>query len=308
VPAAINGQMIALLHRFGAQIAPEFEDTVGAALHVALVLVLAWIGWQACSRLMHAARERMVARAGGPDTANRIETMTQVLRYAAAAAFVVVAGMLVLDQVGVAIAPLVATAGVAGIALGLGLQGLMKDYFSGVVLLIEDQIRKGDVIEVAGKAGLVEQMTLRYVRVRDYDGNVHFIPNGAITTVTNLSREYAYAVIDAGIACRADIDRAVGVIREVASEMRGDSAFSWRIREDIEVAGVERWENSAVVLRARLKVVPLEQWNVKREFLKRLKYAFDAAGIEIPYPHLTVYAGNARVRAQEPFLGAERRS
>jgi small conductance mechanosensitive channel len=288
--------MIALLHRFGAQIAPEFEDAVSAALHVALVLVLAWIGWQACSRLMHAARERMVARAGGPDAANRIETMTQVLRYAAAAAVVVVAGMLVLDQVGVAIAPLVATAGVAGIALGLGLQGLMKDYFAGAVLLIEDQIRKGDVIEVAGKAGLVEQMTLRYVRVRDYDGNVHFIPNGAITTVTNLSREYAYAVIDAGIAYGADIDRAFGVMREVASAMRADPAFSSRIREELEIAGVERWESSAMVLRVRVKVIPLEQWNVKREFLRRLKYAFDAAGIEIPYPHLTVYAGNARVR------------
>jgi small conductance mechanosensitive channel len=215
--------------------------------------------------------------------------------------------MLTLDQLGFAIAPLLATAGVAGVAIGFGLQSLMKDYFAGVVLLIEDQIRKGDVIEAAGKAGLVEQMTLRYVRVRDYDGNVHFIPNGAITTVTNLSREYAYAVIDAGVAYRADIDRAFDVMRHVASEMRADDGYSWRIREDLEVAGVERWENSSVVLRARLKVVPLEQWNVKREFLRRLKYAFDAAGIEIPYPHLTVYSGNARLRAPEPFIGAERR-
>lgn len=289
--------MISLLHRFGAQIAPEFEDGVSAALHVALVLALAWIGWKACSRLMRAARERLVARAAGPDAANRVETMTQVLRYAVAAAFVIVTGMLVLDQVGVAIAPLVATAGVAGIALGLGLQSLMKDYFAGVVLLIEDQIRKGDVIEVAGKAGLVEQMTLRYVRVRDYDGNVHFVPNGLITTVTNLSREYAYMVVDAGIAYGADIDRAFGVMREVASAMRADPSYASRICEDLEIAGVERWENSAVVLRARVKVIPLEQWNVKREFLRRLKYAFDAADIEIPYPHLTVYAGNASVRA-----------
>jgi small conductance mechanosensitive channel len=299
--------MISLLHRFGAQIAPEFEQTVAAAMHVALVVVLAWVGWWLCTHLLRLARERMVARSAGADAANRIETMTQVLRYAAAALILVVAGMLTLDQVGIAIGPLVATAGVAGVAIGLGLQSLMKDYFAGVVLLIEDQIRRGDVIEAVGKAGLVEEMTLRYVRVRDYDGNVHFIPNGSITTVTNLSREYAYAVIDAGIAYRADIDRAFGVMREVASEMRADGAFSWRIREDLEIAGVERWENSAVVLRARLKVAPLEQWNVKREFLRRLKYAFDASGIEIPYPHLTVYAGNARGRTQEAFLGAERR-
>src|SRR5215831_1318714 len=293
--AVINGGMISLLHRLGAQIAPEFEQTVTAALNVALILVLAWAGWKLCTHLLRVARERMVTRSAGADAVNRIETMMQVLRYAASALIVIVSGMLTLDQLGIAIGPLVATAGVAGVAVGLGLQSLMKDYFAGVVLLIEDQIRKGDVIEAASKAGLVEEMTLRYVRVRDYDGNVHFIPNGAITTVTNLSREYAYAVIDAGIAYRADIDRAFGVMRGVASEMRADGAYSSRIREDLEVAGVERWENSAVVLRARLKVAPLEQWNVKREFLRRLKYAFDAAGIEIPYPHLTVYAGNSRV-------------
>jgi small-conductance mechanosensitive channel len=288
--------MISLLHRLGADIAPEFEQAIAAALHVILILALAWVAWKLCSHLMRLAHERMVARSGAPDAANRVETMTQVLRYAAAALVLIVAGMLTLDQLGIAIGPLVATAGVAGVAIGLGLQSLMKDYFAGVVLLIEDQIRKGDVIEAGGKAGLVEQMTLRYVRVRDYDGNVHFIPNGVITTVTNLSREYAYAVIDAGIAYRADIDRAFGVMRQVASEMRADDAYSRRIREDLEIAGVERLENSAVVLRARMKVTPLEQWNVKREFLRRLKYAFDTAGIEIPYPQLTVYAGNASAR------------
>jgi small conductance mechanosensitive channel len=280
-----------LLHGF-AQVAPELEDALTAALNVVLVLVLAWAAWKLCSRLMRLARERLVARTVSPDAVNRIETMNQVLRYAIAAVVLVVTAMLVLDQLGISIAPLVATAGVAGVAIGFGLQSLMKDYFAGVVLLIEDQIRKGDVIEAAGKAGLVEQMTLRYVRVRDYDGNVHFIPNGAITTVTNLSREHAYAVIDAGIAYGSDIDRALEVMREVARAMRADAAFASRIREDLEIAGVERWENSAVVLRARFKVVPLEQWNVKREFLRRLKYAFDAAGIEIPYPHLTVYARN----------------
>jgi moderate conductance mechanosensitive channel len=299
--------MRALLHRFSVQIGPDLEEVLAVVVHVALVLLLAWLAWKLCSRVMRLVHTRMMARSATVDAANRIETMTQVIRYAAAALILVVAGMLMLDQLGISIAPFVATAGVAGIAVGLGLQNLMKDYFAGVVLLGEDQIRKGDVIEAGGKAGLVEQMTLRYVRLRDYDGNVHFVPNGAITAVTNLSREYAYAVIDAGIAYRADIDRAFGVMREVASKMRADAAYSWRIREDIEVAGVERWENSAVELRARLKVAPLEQWNVKREFLRRLKYAFDAAGIEIPYPHLTVYAGNARVRSREPFVGAERR-
>jgi small conductance mechanosensitive channel len=228
--------------------------------------------------------------------------MMQVSRYAVAVTIVVVAGMLVLDRLGISIAPLIATAGVAGIAIGFGVQSLVKDYFTGIVLLVEDQIRKGEVIEAGGKAGLVEEITLRYVRLRDYDGNVHFIPNGTISAVTNLSREYAYTVIDAGVAYGADLDRAFGVMREVAAGMRADPAFASRIREDLEVAGVERWESSAVVLRARMKVAPLEQWNVKRELLRRLKYAFDAAGIEIPYPHLTVYAGTAAGRA---LIGGE---
>ncbi|HXZ54741.1 MAG TPA: mechanosensitive ion channel family protein [Burkholderiales bacterium] len=292
--------MNAFLHRIAGNIAPGFEEVVAAGLHVALVLVLAWLAWKLCSRLLLAGRKRLVVRAASPDVTNRIETTSQVLRYATAAVIVIVATMLVLDQLGVSIAPLVATAGVLSVAVGFGLQSLMKDYFAGIVLLIEDQIRMGDVIEAGGKAGLVEQMTLRYVRVRDYDGNVHFIPNGLITTVTNLSREYAYVVIDAGIAYGADIDRAFGVMREVAAAMRRDSAFSSRIREDLEVAGVERWEDSAVVLRARLKVNPLQQWAVKREFLRRLKYAFDKAGIEIPYPHLKVYAGSGHAPEEIP--------
>lgn len=291
--------MNALLNRFGVEVAPEIAELWRAAWHVLLVLVLAWFAWQVCSRLIGLARQRMVARSASTDAAKRVETMTQVFRYAAAVSVLVIASMLVLDQLGISIAPLIATAGVAGIAIGFGVQSLVKDYFTGVVLLIEDQIRNGDVIEAAGKAGLVEQMTLRYVRVRDYNGHVHFIPNGLISTVTNLSREYAYAVIDAGIAYGADIDRAFGIIREVASGMRSDPDFASRIRDDLEIAGVERWEDSAVVLRARIKVAPLEQWNVKREFLRRLKYAFDSAGIEIPYPHLTVYAGDAAGRA--PF-------
>jgi moderate conductance mechanosensitive channel len=170
-------------------------------------------------------------------------------------------------------------------------QSLLKDYFAGIVLLLEDQIRKGDTIEAAGLAGKVEQMTLRYVRLRDYDGNVHFISNGLITAVTNRSREYAYAVIDAGIDYGADIDRAFSVMRETAARMRADETYAPRIREDLEVAGVERWENSAVILRARLKVAPDQQAGVRREFLRRLKYAFDAAGIEMPYSHPPARAG-----------------
>lgn len=148
-----------------------------------------------------------------------------------------------------------------GLAVGFGAQALVKDYFTGFFLLIENQIRQDDVVQLGDHAGLVEEVTLRYVRLRDYDGNVHFVPNGTITSVVNMSRGFAYAV------------------------------FLDRIVEDFEMAGVERWDDSAVIVRGRFKVAPLQQWDVKRAFLLRLKNRFDAEGIEIPFPQLAIHPG-----------------
>jgi moderate conductance mechanosensitive channel len=162
-------------------------------------------------------------------------------------------------------------------------------------------LRQGDVVEIAGIGGLVEEVTLRYVRLRDYDGNVHFVPNGQINTVTNRTRTFAFAVMDVGIAYREDVDAAIGVIREVGQAMRTDDSFGPRILEDLDIAGVDQWADSAVIIRCRFKVKPIEQWGVRRGFLQRLKAAFDAHGIEIPYPHLTVYAGEPRQGAAPAF-------
>jgi small conductance mechanosensitive channel len=132
-------------------------------------------------------------------------------------------------------------------------------------------------------------MTLRYVRLRDYDGNVHYVPNGQITTVVNMSRGFAQAVVDVGVGYGSDLDRALRVMADTAEALRADPAFAQRILAPFEIAGVERWADSSVVLRGRFKVLPLEQWAVRREFLRRLKLAFDAAGIEIPFPQLTLH-------------------
>jgi Small-conductance mechanosensitive channel len=132
----------------------------------------------------------------------------------------------------------------------------------------------------------VEELTLRYLRLRDYSGNVHYVPNGNISVVTNMSLGFAQAVIDAGVAYGEDIDRVVAVMRQVGEELRRDDAFSAKILDALEVAGVDRWADSAVVIRCRFKVMPLEQWNVRREYLRRLKMAFDREGIEIPFPHV----------------------
>ena len=143
---------------------------------------------------------------------------------------------------------------------------------------------------MAGKSGLVEEVTLRYVRLRDFDGHVHFVPNGEIKVVSNRTRGFAYAAIDVGVGYGVEIDLALGLMRETGQAMRADAQWKAKLADEIEVLGVERLDNSAVVLRCRLKVVPaIEQWNVKREFFKRVKLAFDARGIEIPFPQLTVH-------------------
>ena len=199
--------------------------------------------------------------------------------------------MLALSEMGISIAPILGAAGVVGLAVGFGAQSLIKDYFNGFFMLLENQIRQGDVVEVGGKSGLVEDITLRYVCLRDYEGSVHYIPNGLITTVTNKSRGYAYAVIDVSIAFRENIDEVCEIMRETAKRLRSSEAFGVKILDDIEIAGVQDWADSAVILRCRFKTAALEQWGVRREFLRLLKDAFDERGIEIPYPHLTLYAG-----------------
>ena len=242
-------------------------------------------------RLIRSFRKYMERRVSGADELPRITTVSRVLRYTATVTVVLVAGMLILSQLGISIAPILATAGVAGVAIGFGAQSLIKDYLSGFFLLTEDQIREGDVVEVAGKAGLVEEMTLRYVRLRDGDGYVHFVPNGEIKLVSNRTRGFARAVIDVGVGYGVDIDQALGVMREVGRAMRAHEQWKGRVPEDLEVLGVEKLDNSAVVLRVQLRVVPaIERDNVKREYLKRIKEAFAARGIEIPFPQLTLHS------------------
>ena len=280
---------------------PETRVAVVASLRIAAILVLAWILQALAARLIRLFRVYMARRTGG-DEVSRIETLARVFRNTAAIVIFLVAGTLVLGELGISVAPILATAGVAGIAIGFGAQSLIKDFLGGFFLLLDDQVREGDVVEVAGLSGLVEEVTLRYVRLRNFDGHVHFVPNGEIKTVTNRTRGHAQAVIEVGVAYREDPDEALAVMAEVARAMRAEPAWLERLPEPLEIIGVEKWADSALVLRARLKVVPpIQQWNVRREFLKRLKKAYDSRGIEIPFPHLTVYAGAGKDGTAPPF-------
>ncbi len=260
-------------------------------VHVLVILVLAWVFLVVTRKLIRIFRDFMNARAASAEDKRRIETMARVIRYLDNVVVLLVTIMLALNEFGISIVPILGAAGVVGLAVGFGAQSLIKDYFNGMFLLLENQISQGDVVEVCGKTGIVENITLRYVGLRDYEGNFHFIPNGLISTVTNKSRGYAYAVIDVSIAYRENTDEVCAVISEVAKELRADINFSDKLLDDIEIAGVQDWGDSAVILRCRFKTVALEQWGIRREFLRRLKAAFDARGIEIPYPHLTIYAG-----------------
>lgn len=264
-------------------------------LRITVILILAWVLLRLSKRGIRLLREYMAERAEhDTEEVKRIETLGRVFRYSTSVLIILVTGMVVLGELGISIAPILATAGVVGIAVGFGAQSLIKDYFNGFFILLENQVRQGDVIEAGEKSGLVEEVTLRYIKLRNYEGQVHYIPNGIVTTVTNMSRDYSYSVIDVGVAYREDIDQVMALMEQVGAEMRTDSPSANEILEDMEMAGVDQWADSAVVIRCRFKVKPLEQWGVRREFLRRLKIAFDREGVEIPYPHLTLYPGQAK--------------
>lgn len=270
-------------------------------LRILAIIALAWILIVVLQRAVRSVRRRVERHIGEAEGRGRAATLGRVLRYLIATVVTAVATMLILGELGIALAPIMGAAGVLGLAVGFGAQSLVKDYFTGFFLVFEDQIRSGDMVTVAGISGTVEDLTLRHVRLRDYNGNIHFVPNNLITTVTNMSRHYANAVMDIGVAYRENIDEVMQVMRQVGRQMRDDHTLADLILEDLEIAGVERLDNSAVVFRCRFKVAPLQQWTVRRQFLRNLKEAFDAHGIEIPFPHVTVYAG-ADKRGQAPHL------
>ena len=282
-----------LQHVFGAA-APAWSPALRSGLNVLVILALTWAALVVVNRGVRRFRAYLEARQRNGEDAKRAGTLCRAFRYVGSVVIAVVATMLVMNELGISIAPILATAGVAGIAVGFGAQSLVKDYFAGMFLLVEDQIRQGDVVEIAGCGGLVEEVTLRYVRLRDFEGHVHFVPNGEIKIVTNRTRDYAQSLIEVGVAYREDADEALEVMREVGRSLRADPDWSARILGDVEIVGVERWADSAVILRCRMKVVGIEQWSVRREFLRRLKIAYDARGIEIPFPHLTIYPGAAK--------------
>ena len=256
------------------------------AIRILAILVVAFVVLRFIRAFVPRLREHIAGRQESIEDAKRIQTLLRVAHYLLTASTLAVAVLLVLGEVGISLAPILGAAGVVGIAVGFGAQTLVKDYVSGFLLLLENQIRVGDAVEISGKSGVVEEVTLRFIRLRDFGGNVHFIPTNTIGVITNSSLGFAYAVLDVGIAYGSDIEVSMQVMRDVDESMREDANFSGKILKPLEIAGVDQWADSSVMIKARIQVKPLEQWHVRREYLKRLKIAFDAKGVEIPFPHV----------------------
>jgi len=257
-------------------------DWIQAGGRIAAILVITFMLVYFARRLIGGLEKFTALHAHDIESKKRAATVSGALRNVATTLIAVIAVLAIFNTLGIPIMPFLATAGVAGIAIAFGAQSLVKDFFRGFFLLAGDQIRQGDVVQIAGKSGLVEDVTLRYVQLRDYEGNVHFVPNGEITVVTNSSRTFAFAVFDVIIALDQPIEPVMQVMREIAAQLRAHASFGPRILDDLDIAGIESWDAGGIKLRARMKVHALEQTNVKREFLLRLKQAFDHHAIQQP--------------------------
>jgi small conductance mechanosensitive channel len=268
---------------------PAWASALISSLSILLIVVVALIARSVVRRVLDALHQRLVKRTQDLEEKKRIDTLDRIFNHIASAVITILAIMLVMDEFGVSIAPFLAAAGVVGIAVSFGAQSLVKDYFTGFVMLIENQIRQGDFIEAGGKSGAVEEVTLRYVRLRDGEGAVHFIPNSQITTVTNRSREFAFAGVDVGVSYGTSLEKVFEVIKLAGDRLQAQPDMAGKFLGETEVLGVTQLADSAVTVQMRVKVPAYEQWFVKRRLLSAVKDAFEQAGIEIPYPQRVVH-------------------
>lgn len=266
----------------------DHADKVLAAIAVTVGVVIFYL---VIARLLRGIVNRIADKGG--DSAARAETLWAMLRRVLLIVFVVIGVLTVAVVVGVPITPLLAVGSAVGVAVGFGAQDLVKDIIAGFFILAEDQYHIGDVVKVGGVAGAVEDIRLRVTVLRDLDGYVHYVPNGQIDVTTNLTQQFSQVVIDVGVAYRVEVDRALEVFGDELRGMATAPEWSQMIIEEPQILGVDALADSAVVLRGVMKVGADDRWLVKREALRRVKNRFDAEGIEIPFPHVTVYQGDA---------------
>ena len=294
--------LLALAQAWGADMVAWLNSEFGrhllsSGLSILAVVVGATILWE----LVNASIERYLADTDADGNAvarsARARTLLPLARNALLIMLVIMVTLIVLAELGLNIAPLLAGAGVIGVAIGFGSQKLVQDVITGAFILFENTIAVGDSIKIGDYSGTVEGMTIRAMRLRDVSGNVHTVPFSVVNAVTNLSRDFGYHLFDVGVSYHEDMDRIFGLLRRIGEDLRLDPDFGGYILDAIEVFGIDRFSPSAVVVRGRLKTQPNKQWVVGREFNRRLKQRFDAAGVEFPFPQAQIWIGKGKTVA-----------
>lgn len=246
----------------------------------------------AFTKINTVARRRVEAdeKIDGSEAVKRVDTITGILHGVLNILLWSIFVLVLLSKFNINIAPILASAGILGLAVGFGAQELVRDFISGFFILLEDQLRTGDMAIINGTTGQVEKIELRTVTLRDASGVVHIFQNGKINSLSNMTKEWSAIVLEIGVAYKEDIDHVMDVMREVGKELRA-SSFGELMLGDIEVWGLDSFGDSAVVVKIVIKTRPMKQWRIKREYQRLLKIRFDAEGIEIPFPHVTLYTG-----------------
>jgi small conductance mechanosensitive channel len=276
----------------------DWQPLLKSSMRVVMILVLSWILMRIIKSALKHLEQHLIKqgqRQGEQfeEASKRVETVVNLLRQAAAVAVFITMLLVILKEFGVEVGPVIASAGVVGLAVGFGAQNLVKDVIAGFFIILENQIRVGDVAVLNGTGGLVQNIKFRTTILRDLGGVVHVFPNGSITSISNLTLGWSAYVFDIGVAYKEDTDRVVSVMREVGAKLKEDPDIGPSMLEEPEIFGVDKFDDSAVVIKGRIRTKPIKQWEVGRAYLRKVKQAFDREDIEIPFPHTSLYFGEA---------------
>ncbi len=274
---------------------------LSTGVRILIILILALILIRISRVVSHRMMALFLEKKKDEEAEKRANTLSNVISKVLSIVIWVFALITVLGELNIEIGPILAAAGIVGLAVGFAGQSMVKDYLNGFYILLWDQIRVGDVVQIAGQGGFVENINLKMTTIRDLAGNVHFIPNGIIDMVTNMTKEYSRYVYEIGVAYREDVDEVIEIIKKLDEDMRNEPEYKNIILEPIEILGLDKFGDSAVVIKARNKTKPVKQWMVGREFNRRMKKKFDELGIEIPFPHTTLYMGEDKKGESPPL-------
>jgi small-conductance mechanosensitive channel len=259
-------------------------------LRIGLILLFAYVSAKAVGRVLLKLRSYIVKvrlKAGGEteyELEKRVQTISSVTRKVLYVVIWVIAGFMILKELNFDIRPLLAGAGIVGVAVGFGAQSVVKDVLNGIFLLVENQLRVHDVAIINGKGGLVEEINLRTTVLRGEDGAVHIFPNGSITDISNLTREFSYYVLSVSVSYNEDTDQVIEVLKEIGGRLMQEEPYHSAILAPLEVMGVDQLAKDSVVIKARFKTLPSKQWLVGREMNRRIKKQFEEAEIQMPFP------------------------